>query len=853
MDVQNIDSASDEMLIERARLGSTEAYQELLARHRGRAFQWAKQMTPDTHLAEDIVQEALIRAFLKLGTVTDLSKFLPWFRTIVRNQALMKLRRGGPHAQESTFTSLLAPRTLESRDQPPDWGDLDTVLHHYAKRKAVSGTNSTSTSIADSPLAEWLPEVIRALGPRERNVFVKHFYEQLSPQEIAESLDTNVNTIHKTLSRIRRKAEDSRIELDIRTQIRVHTSARGGSRTVVLNKPTIQDEPLPHQGVAFANAFYHLLRAVGSKVSMAEVMGYSGYAFNLNVLRHTIGAESPMLWDWDTFISNALLNLGYHSNYVDYQHFKNAAASAHKTRNFLYTLDMIRDSIDRGYPALLSSAMSYDLAIVYGYDDENQMLLAADPQRSGEVPYRTLYYGNPKIDHAISRELYAYVLDGELGDEYQRPEHKLIRLLERVIRHADGGDYTFMPCLNGLAAYDEWIAAFENSTIDPLGNASNIALYVWTRKQAATFWAERREDPIWSENHSEIIRLLRQAELAYETVQHSFAALAQLFPFPHGGFPRQPELRKQALQWLCEAKSQETVAIGILRELLTELRSISLTLCADQTPVHHIPLSPFYSFGGNRPKPALPSHADGRFEGIVYMCGNLKASMQFYGSLLGVEVKPDQLNDPIGLLPLGADTWLVLMDRRLDLNHADWKPSYYVRVPDMDQTYERALRQKWTIINFLDKGGPFTDIFIAADAEGHQLMMGSHSLAESFPAAKRTCDTHALRAGAAKAPFALAVKSVAAAASAYSELLGEDIVTRSIRFIDKFSSSDAAARLQLEVKDASSFYSWLSDSGINVSRTIGDADDGLHKWVLADPDGHEIVIQLMSPEAAART
>lgn len=343
-----MEAASDEMLIERARLGSKDAYQELLARHRGRAFQWARQMTPDHHLAEDIVQEALLRAFLKLGTVTDLTKFLPWLRTVVRNQALMKLRRGGPHAHERPFTSLIPSYTHASSEDGTNWSDLDTVLHHYVNRKNTS--SPSDENLSGSSLADWLPAVIQSLGPREREVFRKHFYEQLSPQEIAESLDSNVNAIHKTLSRIRRKAEDTRIELDIQTRIRVHNESQGGNRKVVLNTPSIQDEPPLHQGIAFPNAFYHLLRSLGDSVSLTDVMGYSGYAFNFNVRRNTIGAESPMLWDWDTFLSNALLNLGYHSNYVDYQHFKNAGASAHKTRNFLYSLDMIRDSVDRGYP-----------------------------------------------------------------------------------------------------------------------------------------------------------------------------------------------------------------------------------------------------------------------------------------------------------------------------------------------------------------------------------------------------------------------------------------------------------------------------------------------------------------------
>ncbi|WP_028609078.1 sigma-70 family RNA polymerase sigma factor [Paenibacillus harenae] len=834
MDI-HMEAASDEVLIERARLGSHDAYQELLARHRGRAFQWARQMTPDPHLAEDIVQEALIRAFMKLGTVTDLSKFLPWLRSIVRNQALMKLRRGGPHAHERPFTSLIPQNARASDDGAPDWSDLDTVLHQYAKR-GITNT-SYEVTLSDSSLAEWLPAVIQCLGPREREVFRKHFYEQLSPQEIAESLDTNVNAIHKALSRIRRKAADTRIELDIQTRIRVHNDSRGGNRTIVLNKPPIQDEPPLYQGIAFPNALYHLLRSMGSSVSMAEVMGYSGYAFNLNVRRTTIGAESPMLWDWDTFLSNALLNLGYHSNYVDYQHFKNAGASTHKTRNFLHALDMIRDSIDRGCPALLTSAMSYDLAIVYGYDDEKQVFYAVDPRACQPVPYRTLYHGSPKIDRAISRELYAYVLEGELDEAYQRPDHKLIRLIERIIRHADGDDYTFIPCSNGLAAYDEWIAAFENGTVDPLGNASNIALYGWSRKLAVKFWEEREHD-IW-EKTPRIKQFIQRAKICYDAVRRSYEELSVLFPFPHGGLPREEEVRAQAVKLLRQAKEDELEAVEVLRELLTELRFTYLG--QGLTPVHHISLNPFYSFGGNRPKPASSQFSTATLEGVICMCGNLKESMKFYGALLGIELEPERLNDPIALLTMRDDIFLVLMDRRLDLNHADWKPVFYIRVPDIDQTYESAIRQKWTIINFLDKGGPFTDFFIAEDADGYQLMIGSHPLAHSFPVARHASNGHPLFLS--DAPFTLPVKSVKSAARAYCNIFGEDTLDSLLRFVDKFGPPDTSARLQFEAEDANLAYLRLRHAGIAVSRTLEESEDGINKWVILDPDGRDIVIR----------
>lgn len=91
-------------------------------------------MTGDPHLADDVVQDALIRAFLHLGSLEDTSRFLPWLYRIVINQANM-LRRGGPYRQERPFTSIGAALDDGSL---VDFGDLDSILFHFARQSRAS-------------------------------------------------------------------------------------------------------------------------------------------------------------------------------------------------------------------------------------------------------------------------------------------------------------------------------------------------------------------------------------------------------------------------------------------------------------------------------------------------------------------------------------------------------------------------------------------------------------------------------------------------------------------------------------------------------------------------------------------
>lgn len=130
---------ADRELVERARQGDREAFNELVRSHRAQAYGWANRIARDAHLAEDIVQDALIRAFLHLGSLVDTSRFLPWLQRIIRNQAYMKLRRGGQFGKEQPFAGIAASAAERGHlwhDNAMDWGDIDRVLFRLSRSAA---------------------------------------------------------------------------------------------------------------------------------------------------------------------------------------------------------------------------------------------------------------------------------------------------------------------------------------------------------------------------------------------------------------------------------------------------------------------------------------------------------------------------------------------------------------------------------------------------------------------------------------------------------------------------------------------------------------------------------------------
>src|ERR1700730_8119460 len=80
-------------LVEAAQAGSSEAYDALVQRFQPMAYATAYRCLGDHHLAQDIVQEAVIEAFIHLPQLKNPLAFPGWFRQIVFRQCTRVLRQ----------------------------------------------------------------------------------------------------------------------------------------------------------------------------------------------------------------------------------------------------------------------------------------------------------------------------------------------------------------------------------------------------------------------------------------------------------------------------------------------------------------------------------------------------------------------------------------------------------------------------------------------------------------------------------------------------------------------------------------------------------------------------------------
>ncbi|MBP1989379.1 RNA polymerase sigma factor [Paenibacillus eucommiae] len=545
-------------LIERAQQGDHDAFGELVRRHRSKAHAWATGITQDPYMADDIVQDALIKAFMHLGTLVDVARFLPWLRTIVHNQAMMKLRRGGPYGKERPFTSF----ETSIRSDRVDWENVESILTYMLRNKEQEyeiHSNPEELLVRKETL-ETILGLFSCLNHRERGIFEAFFFKHLSPQEIANMFDITTTSVYKTISRTRQKLQHERI----RVYINEHLIQRREKKCMtkkLLERPAVYTERVSDSHFlgsrpSVTYCIWGLLQYTGKKeVSLAEVNALTGYAFCLNIFKETIHIGGPFIHAGEEQFPQALANLGFDFKVLSFLPVEPTIIGE--------VLNTIHRSIDKGIPAIIWDLFHAEFGLVYGYDDNKQQLNALDKLKEAPVTYDQLGKGK-------TSEIGLIAISEPNGiDRLTALRNMLDMILEHgntadSIKHGDG------ELTKGLAAYDAWIEAYRGERVVPFFNAYNIAVYSELRQFAVQFLRGLKEE---FKDHDNTC--ICDAVVHYETVTAELQGLANLFPFPEGGDPKDVQNIDKAVQLLQKAKSAETkglLALKQMREFIISLR-----------------------------------------------------------------------------------------------------------------------------------------------------------------------------------------------------------------------------------------------------------------------------------------
>jgi len=147
-------------------------------------FRIAQHITQNREDAEDVVQDAFLKAFQNLGQFQGQSKFYTWLVRIAVNEALMRLRRRRPERTVSLDEDVKTEEDSIPREVA-DWSPNPEQLYSQAELKDI------------------LSKTIQGLSPGFRTVFVLRDVEALSTEETAEALNLSIPAVKSRLLRAR--------------------------------------------------------------------------------------------------------------------------------------------------------------------------------------------------------------------------------------------------------------------------------------------------------------------------------------------------------------------------------------------------------------------------------------------------------------------------------------------------------------------------------------------------------------------------------------------------------------------------------------------------------------------------
>ncbi|HEV2390734.1 MAG TPA: sigma-70 family RNA polymerase sigma factor [Verrucomicrobiae bacterium] len=167
-------------LVKRARKGDLGAYDDLVRRYQERIYATVYHMTSNHEDANDLAQEAFIKAFHALKSFKGGSSFYTWVYRIAVNKTINFLKQRKNRAQISL-------------------DDLDFNAEHDPDLMALISDKTPRREVNLIELQEKLNESMQKLSEPHRLVVTLHDVQGLSHEEIAEIMDCNIGTVRSRL------------------------------------------------------------------------------------------------------------------------------------------------------------------------------------------------------------------------------------------------------------------------------------------------------------------------------------------------------------------------------------------------------------------------------------------------------------------------------------------------------------------------------------------------------------------------------------------------------------------------------------------------------------------------------
>lgn len=169
---------SDEEIVDRVKAGDRALYEIIMRRYNQRLYRVARAILHDDTEAEDVMQDAYVRAYTHLDQFAGRSSFATWLTRIAVHEALTRLRS-------------------RKRHEFVDVTDYDGEISMKMPGKSLDPEQNASTA----QMKEFLEEAVLNLPESYRTVIMLRDIEELTTAETAEALDLTEDNVKVRLHR----------------------------------------------------------------------------------------------------------------------------------------------------------------------------------------------------------------------------------------------------------------------------------------------------------------------------------------------------------------------------------------------------------------------------------------------------------------------------------------------------------------------------------------------------------------------------------------------------------------------------------------------------------------------------
>lgn len=170
---------SDEEVVSRVLAGETALFEIIMRRYNQRLYRVAHSILRNDAEAEDVMQDAYVRAYQHLGQFEGRAKFSTWLTRIAVHEALARAHRRS---------------RVQELDAEPSGGYMDPL---------ISNTPDPEQQVSDHELVALLQTAVLALPTSYRSVLMLRDIEEMSTSETAQALDLTEENVKVRLHRAR--------------------------------------------------------------------------------------------------------------------------------------------------------------------------------------------------------------------------------------------------------------------------------------------------------------------------------------------------------------------------------------------------------------------------------------------------------------------------------------------------------------------------------------------------------------------------------------------------------------------------------------------------------------------------